>query len=101
MTACQTSGRGDRYDGRDGRGVTRVGGHGRESARTAVWSRGTAECPGPAGSVWCRSSWVSSWASPLVAEVWQIPAVEEILVMNVTLNYLRKLNIYSTSTCRI
>lgn len=78
MTACQTSGR----DGCcDGRGVTRgfrEGGRVRESVRTAGWSRGTAACPGSAGSVWCRSSWASSWASPWAAEAWQIPAGEEV-----------------------
>lgn len=76
MTACQTSGRGGRCDGRDGCGVTRdfrVGGCACESARTAGWSRGTAACQVPAGSVWCRSSSVSSGASQWAAEVSQIP----------------------------
>lgn len=75
MMACRTSGRGGCcYDGRDGCGVTRgfrVGGRVHESVRTAGWSRGTAACPGPVGSVWCRSSWVSSWVSQWAAEVWQ------------------------------
>lgn len=80
MTACPTSGRGGCCGGRGGRGVTgglRVGERVRESARTAGWSRGTAACPGPAGSVWCRSSWASSWVSPWAAAVWQTPAEEE------------------------
>lgn len=85
MTGCWMNGRGDCYDGHDGCGVTcgfRVGGHVRESVRTVGWSRGTVACPGPAGSVWCRSSWESSWALPLAAEVWQKPVVEEIMVTN-------------------
>lgn len=80
MTACPTSGRGGCCGGRGGRGVTgglRVGERVGESARTAGWSRGTAACPGPAGSVWCRSSWASSWVSPWAAAVWQTPAEEE------------------------
>lgn len=80
MTASRMSVRGGCCGGRDGCGVTcgcRVGGHVRENVRTAVWSPGTVACPGPAGSVWCRSSWVSSWVSPWAAEVWQIPAEEE------------------------
>lgn len=80
--ACPRSGRGD-CCGRDGCGVMRglrVGG--RESVRTVGWSQGTAVCPGPAGSVWCRSSWVSSWASQWAAEVWQTPAEEEVQLMN-------------------
>ncbi len=83
---CWTSDRGDCCDVRDGCGVTgglRVGGRVRESVRTAGWSRGTAACPGPAGLVWCRSSWGSSWASLWAAEAWQIPAEEEVPVMNV------------------
>lgn len=77
MTVCPTSGRGGCCGGRGVTGGLRVGERVRESARTAGWSRGTAACPGPAGSVWCRSSWASSWVSPWAAAVWQTPAEEE------------------------
>lgn len=74
-TACRTSGHGGCCDGLDVRGATgglRVCGRVRESVKTAGLSRDTAVCPGPAGSVWCRSSWASSGASQWAAEVWQI-----------------------------
>lgn len=54
----------------DGHGA-KHGSHVRDcvSARTVAWHRGIAAFPGPAGSVWCKSSWGSSWAWPWAAEV--------------------------------
>lgn len=83
MMVCRTSGHGDCCDGRDVACGFRV--HGRASVMTGGWSRDTAVCPGPAGSVWCRSSWVSSEVLPLAAEVWRTPAEKGVLVKKIAL----------------
>jgi len=72
--ACQMSDRDDCCGGCDDCDVAGVSGRVHASVRTGGWSRGTAACPGSAGSVWCRNSWASSRASPWAAEVWRRPA---------------------------
>lgn len=63
---CRSRGRDGCCDGRGAKHGSRVCDY--ASVRTAAWHPGTAAFPGPAGLVWCKNSWGSSWAWPWAAE---------------------------------